>query len=153
VPAMPDARRLRRLPARTRREDARPVIPRIVVAAAVIERDGTFLLTRRLRGVHLEGCWEFPGGKCEEGEPHAACLEREIAEELDAPVRVGREVLAISHSYPDRTVELHFFACDLLGEARPVLGQEMRWVRRDELAALEFPPADRELIRMLSRGG
>jgi 8-oxo-dGTP diphosphatase len=103
--------------------------------------------------VHLEGCWEFPGGKCEEGEPHAACLEREIAEELDAPVRVGREVLAISHSYPDRTVELHFFACDLLGEARPVLGQEMRWVRRDELAALEFPPADRELIRMLSRGG
>jgi 8-oxo-dGTP diphosphatase len=128
------------------------VIPRIVVAAAVIERDGTFLLTRRLRGVHLEGCWEFPGGKCEEGEPHAACLEREIAEELDAPVRVGREVLAISHSYPDRTVELHFFACDLLGEARPVLGQEMRWVRRDELAALEFPPADRELIRML-RGG
>jgi 8-oxo-dGTP diphosphatase len=128
------------------------VIPRIVVAAAVIERDGTFLLTRRVRGVHLEGCWEFPGGKCEEGEPHAACLEREIAEELDAPVRVGREVLAISHSYPDRTVELHFFACDLLGEARPVLGQEMRWVRRDELAALEFPPADRELIRML-RGG
>ena len=127
--------------------------PRIVVAAAVIERDGTFLLTRRLRGVHLEGCWEFPGGKCEEGEPHAACLEREIAEELDAPVRVGREVLAISHSYPDRTVELHFFACDLLGEARPVLGQEMRWVRRDELAALEFPPADRELIRMLSSGG
>jgi 8-oxo-dGTP diphosphatase len=126
--------------------------PRIVVAAAVIERDGTFLLTRRLQGVHLEGCWEFPGGKCEEGEPHAACLEREIAEELDAPVRVGREVLAISHSYPDRTVELHFFACDLLGEARPVLGQEMRWVRRDELAALEFPPADRELIRML-RGG
>jgi 8-oxo-dGTP diphosphatase len=126
--------------------------PRIVVAAAVIERDGTFLLTRRLQGVHLEGCWEFPGGKCEEGEPHAACLEREIAEELDAPVRVGREVLAISHSYPDRTVELHFFACDLLGEARPVLGQEMRWVRRDELAALEFPPADRELIRMLSRG-
>jgi 8-oxo-dGTP diphosphatase len=129
------------------------VIPRIVVAAAVIERDGTFLLTRRLRGVHLEGCWEFPGGKCEEGEPHAACLEREIAEELDAPVRVGREVLAISHSYPDRTVELHFFACDLLGEARPVLGQEMRWVRRDELAALEFPPADRELIRMLTLGG
>jgi 8-oxo-dGTP diphosphatase len=125
--------------------------PRIVVAAAVIERDGTFLLTRRLRGVHLEGCWEFPGGKCEEGESHTTCLEREIAEELDAAVRVGREVLAISHSYPDRTVELHFFACDLLGEARPVLGQEMRWVRRDELAALEFPPADRELIRMLSK--
>jgi 8-oxo-dGTP diphosphatase len=128
-----------------------PDPPRIVVAAAVIEHDGTFLLTRRLRGVHLEGCWEFPGGKCEDGEPHAACLQREIVEELDAPVRVGREVFTISHSYPDRVVELHFFACELLGEARPVLGQEMRWVRREELASLEFPPADEELIRILSR--
>jgi 8-oxo-dGTP diphosphatase len=130
---------------------AEPDPPRIVVAAAVIEHDGTFLLTRRLRGVHLEGCWEFPGGKCEDGEPHAACLQREIVEELDAPVRVGREVFTISHSYPDRVVELHFFACELLGEARPVLGQEMRWVRREELASLEFPPADEELIRILSR--
>jgi mutator protein MutT len=128
-----------------------PDPPRIVVAAAVIEHDGTFLLTRRLRGVHLEGCWEFPGGKCEDGEPHAACLQREIVEELDARVRVGREVCTISHSYPDRVVELHFFACELLGEARPVLGQEMRWVRREELASLEFPPADEELIRILSR--
>jgi 8-oxo-dGTP diphosphatase len=69
------------------------------------------------------------------------------------PVRVGAEVFTTSHTYPDRIVELHFFSCDLLGEARPVLGQEMRWVRRDELAALEFPPADEELIRMLSREG
>ena len=124
---------------------------RIVVAAAVIERDGAFLLTRRVRGAHLAGYWEFPGGKCEEGEAHAACLEREIVEELDAPIRVGREVFTVSHAYPDRVVELHFFACDLLGEVRPVLGQEMRWVRRDELASLEFPPADEELILMLSR--
>ena len=130
-----------------------PALPRVVVAAAVIERDGTFLVTRRMRGAHLEGCWEFPGGKCEEGEAHAACLEREIVEELDAPVRVGRELFTISHSYADRVVELHFFACDLLGEARPVLGQEMRWVRREDLAALEFPPADEELIRILSGAG
>ena len=130
-----------------------PDLPRIVVAAAVIERDGAFLLTRRLRGAHLEGCWEFPGGKCEDGEAHGACLEREIVEELDAAVRVGREVFTISHSYADRVVELHFFECDLLGEARPVLGQEMRWVDRRELAALEFPPADEELIRMLSGAG
>lgn len=127
-----------------------PDPPRIVVTAAVIERHGEFLLTRRLQGAHLEGCWEFPGGKCGNAELHAACLEREILEELDAAVRVGPEVFAISHRYPDRVVELHFFACELLGEARPVLGQEMRWVRRAELATLEFPPADEELIRILS---
>ena len=45
-----------------------PDLPIIVVTAAVIERDGRFLVTRRLEGTHLEGCWEFPGGKCEPGE-------------------------------------------------------------------------------------
>jgi mutator protein MutT len=128
-----------------------PDPPRIVVTAAVIERNGQFLLTRRPPGAHLEGCWEFPGGKCGDAEPHAACLQREILEELGAAVRVGPEVFAISHRYADRVVELHFFACDLAGDARPVLGQEMRWVRRDELATLEFPPADEELIRILAR--
>ena len=55
----------------------------------------------------------------------------------------------MSHAYADRTVELHFFRCELLGEPQPLLGQEMRWVARDSLADLEFPPADAELIEML----
>ena len=120
-----------------------------IVAAAVIERDGAFLVTRRPRGAHLEGCWEFPGGKCEADETHAACLEREMLEELDAGVRVGREILSVSHAYADRVVELHFFACELTALPRPVLGQEMQWARREELASLEFPAADDELIRLL----
>jgi mutator protein MutT len=123
--------------------------PTIVVAAAVIERDGLYFLTRRQQGVHLEGCWEFPGGKCDEGEPLDACLARELREELDAGVRVGAEVFSVTHTYADRRVELHFFACELLGDPRPQLGQEMRWVSRGELAELEFPEADAELIEML----
>jgi 8-oxo-dGTP diphosphatase len=125
----------------------------IVVTAAVIERDGTLLLTRRLRGTHLEGSWEFPGGKCEEGETHYQCLEREILEELGAKMRIGRQIFSVTHPYPDLVVELHFFDCELLGEPRPMIGQEMRWVRREELKSLEFPPADAELIRILSGGG
>ena len=125
---------------------------RIVVTAAIVERDGAYLVTRRLKGVHLEGLWEFPGGKCDSGESHAACLEREMLEELDVGVRVGREVFSIAHAYPERTVELHFFECELMGEPRPLLGQEMKWVRREELRALPFPPADAELINLLCRG-
>ena len=121
----------------------------VVVAAAVIERDDRFLLTRRQRGVHLEGYWEFPGGKCEPGETHAACLVREIREELGVEAAVGREVLATSHAYPDRQVELHFLRCDVGGAPAPQLGQEMKWVAREELATLIFPPADAELIQML----
>jgi mutator protein MutT len=87
--------------------------PRNVVTAAVIERDGAFLITRRPAGAHLEGCWEFPGGKCEPAEKLDACLTREIDEELQVAVRVGAEIFAVTHTYPERVVELHFFRCDL----------------------------------------
>ena len=121
----------------------------IVVAAAVIERDGRFLVTRRQSGVHLAGHWEFPGGKCDGGETLQACLARELREELDVEAQIGEELFATTHAYPERVVELHFFRCGLRGDPRPLLGQEMRWVRRDELQSLEFPPADEELIRRL----
>jgi 8-oxo-dGTP diphosphatase len=131
--------------------DETPSLPRrIVVTAAVIEQNGRFLVTRRPRGVHLEGLWEFPGGKCEPGETHAASLEREIAEELSVGVVVNAEVFSVTHAYPDRVVELHFFDCRLTGSPVAALGQEMRWVSREELRSLPFPPADEELIRKLS---
>ena len=123
---------------------------RIVVAAAVIERDGAFLVTRRQQGVHLEGYWEFPGGKCQPGETHPACLAREIREELAVDVIVGAEVHAAAHTYTERRVELHFLRCEMRGEPAPQQGQAMRWVPRHELAALRFPPADEELIRQLT---
>jgi 8-oxo-dGTP diphosphatase len=128
-------------------------LSRIVVTAAVIERGGAYLVTRRPGGVHLEGYWEFPGGKCEPGEDHETCLRREIEEELGVDVRVGRQIFEVAHEYPDRAVELHFFECELLGEPVARLGQEMRWVGPGDLAALEFPPADAELIKLLARAG
>ncbi|MFL6278748.1 MAG: (deoxy)nucleoside triphosphate pyrophosphohydrolase [Vicinamibacterales bacterium] len=125
-------------------------LPRIVVTAAVIEEDSRFLVTQRPRGVHLEGFWEFPGGKCEQGESHTAALQREILEELDVPIIIGRELLSVVHTYTDRIVELHFFASRLAGRPRAVLGQEMKWVTREELRTLPLPPADEELIDILT---
>jgi 8-oxo-dGTP diphosphatase len=126
--------------------------PLVVVTAAVIERDGEYLVTRRLRGAHLEGYWEFPGGKCDAGETLEACLVREIAEELGTGIHVGPEIHTVRHEYPERVVELHFFACELVGRPLPVLDQEMRWVARADLRTLEFPPADAELIARLTEG-
>ncbi len=125
---------------------------RIVVTAAVIRRDEHFLLTRRLRGTHLAGCWEFPGGKCEKDESYESCLARELLEELGVIAAVGRRIFDIVHEYPERTVELHFFECEIAGEPMPLLGQEMRWVPREGLGDLEFPEADAALIRMLQEG-
>jgi mutator protein MutT len=123
----------------------------IRVLAAVIERQGRILLTRRLAGTHLSGLWEFPGGKCEPNESDEACLARELAEELGVDAVVGRELLSVEHAYPDRRVRLHFRACTIVGQPRAVLGQEMRWVTRDELLTLQFPEADAELIRYLTQ--
>lgn len=121
----------------------------IVVLAAVVERDDAFLLTRRLKGTHLAGTWEFPGGKCESGESHEECLRRELVEELGVDATIGDEIYNVTHAYAERTVELHFRRCMLLGEPSPQIGQEMRWVPRADLASLEFPEADRELIDLL----
>ena len=118
----------------------------VVVTAAVIEHEGRYFVTRRNRGTHLEGLWEFPGGKCEPGESLPECLARELREELGVEARVGDEIFTVTHDYPDRRIELHFLACALLGAPVAVLGQEMRWVTRAELRSLQFPPADDELI-------
>ena len=122
----------------------------IVVVAAVIEKGGRFLVTRRQAGVHLAGLWEFPGGKIDPSETHVNALRREIREELGADASVGELVLTTTHQYPEKAVTLHFYRCALIGEPRPLLGQAMKWVTRQEMRALRFPDADAELIRTLS---
>jgi 8-oxo-dGTP diphosphatase len=122
----------------------------IVVVAAVIERDGKVLVGRRLKGTHLAGLWEFPGGKCDPGETHEACLVREIAEELGVAAHVGAEILSVEHAYPEKRVRLHFRACAIDGEPRSMIGQEFQWIERTSLGSLEFPEADRKLIEILA---
>jgi 8-oxo-dGTP diphosphatase len=130
-----------------------PQLERIVVIAGVAEDDdGRLLVTRRLEGTHLAGFWEFPGGKCEPDEPHDACLRRELLEELGVDAEVGSEVLATEHAYADRVIALHFRRCRLKGEPIPQLGQELKWVTRAELRTLTLPPADDELVGLLTAG-
>jgi len=124
----------------------------IVVTAAVIERDDRILVTRRLEGTHLEGYWEFPGGKCESGESLEACLRRELREELAVEAIIGGELLSTIHAYPERKVELHFFSATIAGDPVAQIGQQMQWVRREDLATLALPPADDELVALLQQG-
>lgn len=125
----------------------------IVVVAAIIERDDAFLLALRPAGTHLEGLWEFPGGKCDPHESHAEALRRELHEELDIVVSTGELIHSVTHAYPEKTVALYFYRCTFEGVPKPMLGQQVRWIPRGELRALRFPEADAQLIEMLSRSG
>jgi len=120
--------------------------------AAVIERDGRYLITRRLQDTHLAGLWEFPGGKTAPGEPPADALRRELLEELGVAAEVGELLESVDWTYPEKTVHILFFRCALQGEPRPQQGQEMLWIPAAELPSRPFPEADAQLIDRLARG-
>lgn len=120
----------------------------IEVSAGLIRDDaGRYLITQRRQGSHLEGLWEFPGGKRQPEESAEDCLRRELEEELGATFAVGELVETIRWEYPDRTVILHFFRCRLAaGAIEPREGQAMAWVAADGLERYPFPPADLAII-------
>jgi 8-oxo-dGTP diphosphatase len=131
---------------------ARAGLPIVEVAAAVIRRDGRYLVTRRRPTQHLAGLWEFPGGKREPGESPETCLRRELREELGVEARVGERLLLVPWAYPDRRVVLHFHRCDIGAAAvAPREGQAVRWVTAEELSTLPLPPADAALLQLLAR--
>jgi len=120
------------------------------VAAGVIRRGEFVLIARRLPEAHLGGYWEFPGGTREEGESLEECLVREIKEELDLTVRVGRHALTVRQEYPERLLDLHFYLCTPVAGTPEAIGcDEFRWVTIPELRDFEFPAADRPLIEQL----
>jgi 8-oxo-dGTP diphosphatase len=121
-----------------------------VTAGLIQDGEGRYLITQRRRGSHLEGLWEFPGGKLEPQESVEACLRRELAEEVSALFTIGEKIDTIRWAYPDRTVIIHFYRCELeSGTIRPLEAQPMAWVDVERLSDYEFPPADRAIIERL----
>jgi 8-oxo-dGTP diphosphatase len=122
----------------------------VEVSAALIFRDGKLLIAQRHAASHLGGLWEFPGGKLEPGETFEQCLVREIREELGVKISVGELFEEVSHTYPEKSVHLQFFICQLLrGEPQPLDCAALKWISRSELADHQFPAADAQLLKRL----
>ena len=125
---------------------------RIKVTAAIIRMDGKVLITERPEGTHLEGLWEFPGGKKEDFETLEECIAREIKEELGVQIKPEKQLMNVTHEYDSKIVELYFYECSLVnGAPVPMEGQDMRWVEPDELPSYRFPPPDLKIIDFLCK--
>ncbi|MGQ2975509.1 MAG: (deoxy)nucleoside triphosphate pyrophosphohydrolase [Sphingopyxis sp.] len=124
----------------------------VVVAAALIDRDGRLLVQQRPEGLSMAGLWEFPGGKLEPGETPEQALIRELGEEL--AIDVDHACLApacfASDMLGNRHLLLLLFVCRKW-RGTPVAqhASALRWVRPVELHGLDMPPADKPLIGLL----
>jgi 8-oxo-dGTP diphosphatase len=124
----------------------------LVVAAALVDRDGRVLVTKRPEGKTMSGLWEFPGGKIERGELPEAALIRELKEELG--IDVTENCLAplsfASHSYDEFHLLMPLFVCRVWkGQVQARENQVLKWVRPKNLIDFPMPPADRPLIAIL----
>jgi mutator protein MutT len=126
----------------------------IVVVAALIERDGLLLICQRHSSDSHSLKWEFPGGKVERGETHAAALARELVEELSIQAVVGAEVARHAHQYHGRMpFLLVFLRVDRFeGEPRNNIFADVRWVKREALPGYDFLEGDREFVQALASG-
>jgi 8-oxo-dGTP diphosphatase len=125
----------------------------VVVAAAVIIKNGRVLLTRRAEGQHLAGIWEFPGGKLEHGESPEEALVRECREECGIEVEIDEILDVTHHRYPEKEVLILFYRCELRrGEVRHLQVADHAWVAPPDLDRYPLPPADERIaarIRVL----
>lgn len=120
---------------------------RILVAAAVIRRDGKILIAQRATDKHQGGLWEFPGGKVEPGEAVEQALRRELQEELGITVTTSRPLIRITHDYPDKSVCLDVHEVSAFtGEAHGCEGQPVCWVSPDEMTGYQFPAANLPIL-------
>jgi A/G-specific adenine glycosylase len=130
----------------------RKPIPHYDVTAAVIRKSGKFLIAQRPHKGMLGGLWEFPGGKCQDGETLPDCLRREIEEELGIKIKVGKRITIVKHVYSHMKISLHAFACrHVSGRVRTLGVADWHWVTLDELERFAFPVTDQKIIAVLKK--
>lgn len=124
---------------------------RIDVTAGVIWKNEEFLITqRRSNDPTIPGMWEFPGGKIEDGETLEECLARELKEELDIEVSVGKQFFVNEHQYSNKLIRLIFFNVEYLtGEIKLNDHNDAKWITPSEVYYYEFAPADIPILEKL----
>jgi 8-oxo-dGTP diphosphatase len=124
----------------------------LTVTCAIIEASGLVLVAQRGLSMDLPYHWEFPGGKVQDGETEAACIAREIREELNLEVEVLSRFAESTSSGPERRLRLIAFRCRYCGGApQPSEHVAVKWLRPRELSALTWCPADIPIVQAYVR--
>jgi 8-oxo-dGTP diphosphatase len=130
---------------------AHKVVSPIRVVAAVIERDGKYLITQRRKTAVLPGLWEFPGGRVEPPETDEAALRREVQERLGVRVVVQGRIASRRHDYEGYSVDLNLYQTELEPGQEPAALRvaDFRWVGSGEFEKYPFPAADQATTDLL----
>lgn len=126
----------------------------IHVVAAVIWHPtdaGTFLISRRQQGKHLENLWELPGGKKNPAENALQALARELLEEVNIGDISAARLMQVTHDYPDRSILLDVWQVSAFkGEVYGREGQEICWVSINDINDYQFPDADKPVLEAIA---
>ena len=121
------------------------------VVAAVIRKDDKIFATQRGYGEFKDG-WEFPGGKIEEEETPEQALAREIKEELDTEIQVGKLIETIEYDYPKFHLSMDCFWCEIMQGGLELKEHEAaRWLSKEELYSVDWLPADVGVIEKIKK--
>ena len=121
----------------------------IKVVAAVIKNEDKIFATQRGYGEFKDG-WEFPGGKIEAGETPQQALKREIREELDTVIEVGKHIDTIEYDYPTFHLSMDCFWCTVVsGELILKEAEAACWLTKDELDSVQWLPADQTILEKI----
>lgn len=125
--------------------------PRTIrVVAAVLEKDGCYLITQRRASAVLPLMWEFPGGRVEAGETDQQALKRELRHRLGVEIEVGKLISFVSHPYEHYVVDLFLYECTLVTEnLEPLAVNAFKWALSQEFDQYPFTPADEASMNKL----
>lgn len=125
----------------------------MIVVAALIEKNGKYLIARRSTGAsNALGKWEFPGGKVREGESEECAIEREIREEFDIKIKADKFLVSNRYKYPTKEIDLRLYRCEIVsGTFSPHDHSEYVFAQKDEIINYDLCPADIAFARYLMK--
>jgi A/G-specific adenine glycosylase len=128
------------------------VIPHKEFVAGMIWRGENFLITNRTENALLGGLWELPGGEIESNETPIGALRRQIKEECNMDINIGKKVGYVKHAYSHFKLTLTLYQCQTQGSVKSV-EKEYRWIKPIEVNNFPFPKSNHKLFNLLNSDG